>query len=78
MFGTAEVLAQAVPNGLHCQHEASFVHVLTHKDLHLHPVRVAWPSDQIPEADANGAWMCRAQWEKLGLPAPVRKLLEAV
>jgi len=77
IFGTAEVLALAVPKGLVCQHDASFVHVLTHKDLHLHPVRVTCPSDHLPEAGAKGAWMNKAQWEKLGLPAPVRKLLAA-
>jgi hypothetical protein len=24
----------------------------------------------------DGAWMARTQWQSLGLPAPVRKLLE--
>jgi len=62
--------------------EPSFVHVLTHKDLHLHPVaiEVAAATDG---ADARllsegGRWMAAAEWAALGLPAPVRKLLEQV
>jgi A/G-specific adenine glycosylase len=51
-----------------------FVHVLTHKDLHLHPVR-----GQLTEAalvGRHGAWFASGAWPKLGLPAPVRRLLE--
>ena len=52
----------------------AFVHVLTHKDLHLHPVRldvtrqVALPGD--------GDWYSASRWPALGLPAPVRRLLQ--
>ena len=49
-----------------------FVHVLTHKDLHLHPVAVDL-STQSPAG--SGAWVGADQWPALGLPAPVRKLL---
>jgi len=49
-----------------------FVHVLTHKDLHLHPV-VADLGTQSPAG--GGAWFGADQWPALGLPAPVRKLL---
>lgn len=49
----------------------AFVHALTHKDLHLHPVHVA--TDRV--ARAGGGWFGRAEWEVLGLPAPVRRLL---
>lgn len=58
-----------------------FVHVLTHKDLHIHTLcldlpasatrRPLWPGAQ----DARGAWHSAQQWPALGLPAPVRKLL---
>jgi A/G-specific adenine glycosylase len=52
-----------------------FVHVLTHKDLHIHPVAAqlsgAWAAEV-------GGWFERHQWEKLGLPTPVRRLLEAM
>ena len=46
-----------------------FIHVLTHKDLHLHVVRVNEPS-ALPDL---GQWV--KDWEKIGLPAPVKKLL---
>ncbi len=49
-----------------------FVHVLTHKDLHLHPVAVDL-NTQSPAG--SGAWVGTDQWPALGLPAPVRKLL---
>ncbi len=56
-----------------------FLHVLTHKDLHLHPVRLdgAVPDPMATEEGAVGGWYTASQWQALGLPAPVRKLLEA-
>ena len=56
-------------------------HVLTHKDLHLSPWHVLLTSKQkmppVQEGDiSNGAWFLPSQWEGLGLPAPIRKLLE--
>ena len=56
--------------------QSVFKHVLTHKDLHLHPVilDVAAKTDF---SKIQGQWFDQATWEKLGLPAPVRKLLEA-
>jgi len=53
----------------------AFKHVLTHLDLHLHPVRVELPADVAPAQD--GQWIGRDQWPQLGLPAPVRMLLQA-
>jgi A/G-specific adenine glycosylase len=55
--------------------DIAFVHVLTHKDLHLHPVSVACGTAQ-PLSDAGG-WFEDGEWFALGLPAPVRKLLAA-
>lgn len=57
----------------------AFLHVLTHKDLHLHPVLV--PVDKassaiVSEAE-NACWASAGVWDGLGLPAPVRKLLDA-
>ncbi len=50
-----------------------FKHVLTHKDLHIHPVHLAVN----PESEINvaGQWFAATAWPKLGLPAPIRKLL---
>ena len=53
-----------------------FLHVLTHKDLHIHPVRVR-VQDASAVALEEGAWYAPDAWRKLGLPAPVRKLLES-
>ena len=52
-----------------------FLHVLTHKDLYLHPVFLA----QSAEAHwrGEGQWVSAQTWPALGLPAPVRKLIEA-
>jgi len=55
------------------QDEVALKHVLTHKDLHLHPVRVQLPASAL--ARMEGAWFAAGQWPRLGLPAPVRKLL---
>ena len=73
-------LAGRLPGGaaLAVQDLPVFLHVLTHKDLHLHPVRL----DGMPVAGmalaegAAGGWYAADQWQGLGLPAPVRKLLE--
>ncbi len=57
----------------------AFLHVLTHKDLHLHPVRIELPRKALARAEglAGGAWVEADAWPKLGLPAPVRKLLDS-
>ena len=54
-----------------------FRHVLTHRDLDLHPLRVFWPAGQAaPAREAEGAWFDAAAALSLGLPAPVRRLLQ--
>ena len=55
--------------------EPPFLHVLTHKDLHLHPVRIDLPADFVVQPNGLGAWFAEDAWPQLGLPAPVRKLL---
>ena len=50
-----------------------FLHVLTHRDLHLHPVVVGQAVELKP--DDGGGWFTAEQIAALGLPAPVRKLL---
>ena len=57
----------------------AFLHVLTHKDLHLHPVLVSLAKARtamVAEADA-ACWADAAAWADLGLPAPIRKLLDS-
>jgi A/G-specific adenine glycosylase len=81
MFGSLDTLRQSLPMGLLGTHPEclqalpSFVHVLTHKDLHLHPVVVQTPLRWGPAESAQ--WIPPAQWATLGLPAPVRRLLES-
>ena len=56
----------------------AFTHVLTHRDLHLHPVLVRGAGLPEPPACAEAGWFAPRQWDDLGLPAPVRKLLAAL
>ena len=52
-----------------------FLHVLTHRDLHLHPVAVRGTfADRL---SSDGEWLGPDQWDGVGLPAPIRKLLNA-
>jgi A/G-specific adenine glycosylase len=75
LFDHPHALAQAVPEWYRKDlHDAPpLKHVLTHKDLHLHPVRIQLPAAAL--ANLDGEWMASSQWPTLGLPAPVRKLL---
>ena len=52
-----------------------FLHVLTHRDLHLHPILIS--GDFAGDALGGGEWLGADQWPSVGLPAPIRKLLDA-
>ena len=75
VFDSREALAAALPASQRARlHDApAFLHVLTHKDLYLHPVEVELPAAAL--AAREGGWFGSDQWPGLGLPAPVRKLL---
>jgi A/G-specific adenine glycosylase len=78
LFDDRESLRAALP-GRYCAalHEMpALTHVLTHKDLYLHPVQVVLPESVRPSSE--GAWIAAPDWPALGLPAPVRKLLMQV
>jgi A/G-specific adenine glycosylase len=82
VFETDDLLKAHLPPPLHGRLEAlpHFVHVLTHKDLHLSPwVAGFMPGQAMPKATspdgAAGAWFGPLAWPGLGLPAPIRKLL---
>jgi len=81
-FDSRQTLAQALAEpwrDLPLHDAPAFVHVLTHKDLHLHPVMLSLP--QSPEAapvSSSGGWFDARAWAALGLPAPVRRLLDAL
>jgi A/G-specific adenine glycosylase len=75
LFESFEALQSAVPLRYRerLQEAPAFTHVLTHKDLHLHPVFAQLPaSARLP---GPGRWHAAGTWPALGLPAPVRKLL---
>ena len=74
-FDSRADLEQSVPGGLDAEVEdlPVFKHVLTHKDLYLHPVRVHLPGRVDP--GHPGRWLGPGDWAALGLPAPIRQLL---
>ncbi|MDP1936761.1 MAG: A/G-specific adenine glycosylase [Hylemonella sp.] len=93
LFDSFEALQAAVPlrHRTRLQDAPAFVHVLTHKDLHLHPVSARVPAGtplcaQALPAPAQGKgeagieqcgeWIAPEQWPQLGLPAPIRRLLQ--
>ena len=82
VFGSDEELKAHLPETLDGRVQAlpKFVHVLTHKDLHLSPWIAGFQADQaMPPTIASearpAAWFGPAAWPDLGLPAPIRKLL---
>lgn len=79
VFDSEAALIEALPVTARSKLQAleSFVHVLTHKDLYLHPMLVRTSaSRRLPGLE--GGWIAQQEWPALGLPAPVRKLLETL
>jgi len=79
LFESESTLLDALPayaRGM-VQMAPAFLHVLTHKDLHLHVCRVRMSDrDLDAETIGEGRWIGATEWPALGLPAPIRKLLE--
>ena len=78
VFESFDTLLAALPAKYHAQLQEGgvFKHVLTHKDLHLHPVQLNLPSAvKLGAAMGEGQWVAGVDWPALGLPAPIRKLL---
>ncbi len=77
VFASRDALDAALPPPVRgsVREVEPFVHVLTHKDLHLHPVQAVVPAGW---SAGEGAWFGAREWPGLGLPAPVRRLLEGV
>jgi A/G-specific adenine glycosylase len=67
--------ALVAPDRRTARDAAAFVHMLTHKDLHLHPVSAT--TTDVHGGGQAGAWFDDREWPGLGMPAPVRKLLES-
>ena len=76
VFETESALAAAWPGGQALQTLPVRQHALTHKDLYLHPVLFSGVCSDPPVGE--GGWFTTAQWTALGVPAPVRSLLEGL
>jgi A/G-specific adenine glycosylase len=80
MFESQESLLAFLPacSRVRIQILPSFKHVLTHKDMHLSPVMAGFSVSQKMPSNAtasSGRWVLPGEWQALGLPAPIRKLL---
>ena len=79
VFETDAALLQACPDASALLALPVRQHALTHKDLHLHPMLGLAAGNAPPVLPAgDGQWFSAAQWTGLGLPAPVRSLLESL
>ncbi len=74
VFDDEAGLLAACPKAQEALYIEPWKHVLTHRDLHLHPVRVQLPAGLQPRCE--GQWVDAQDWPQLGLPAPVRLLLK--
>ncbi|MBA3593358.1 MAG: A/G-specific adenine glycosylase [Pseudomonadota bacterium] len=79
VFSSEDELLASLPATLQGQLLAvpPFVHVLTHKDLRLSPMRLALAAKatRVQQLPGAGSWFTRDALTVLGLPAPIRKLL---
>lgn len=73
VFDTEADLRAAWPQGQKPTFIPAWKHVLTHRDLHLHPVRMTGKA--APSPGGQGQWVDALAWPLLGLPAPIRTLL---
>ncbi|WP_138514495.1 A/G-specific adenine glycosylase [Rhodoferax bucti] len=81
LFESEDALRAALPPALaaNLRFLSAVTHVLTHKDLFMHPAQVECArvaTDLIAKSLGDGDWFTPAEWAAAGLPAPVRKLLE--
>jgi A/G-specific adenine glycosylase len=70
-----EAALSPMGRGIELHDAPAFRHVLTHKDLHLHPVLCELSGTEAPGLSTRGAWTDESTWTSLGLPTPVRRLL---
>jgi A/G-specific adenine glycosylase len=76
-YGTREQLLDDLPTPARAAavFHQPFIHVLTHRDLDVHIVSVRLHAAE--RCVAEGRWHTAAAWPALGLPAPVRRFLQA-
>ena len=73
---TAANAAAAIAPLASLREHAAFLHVLTHRDLHLHPLAIEVDHECRPSE--TGRWFQTTEWPQAGLPTPMRKILENV
>ena len=73
VFDSEDELLAAWAQGQGAHYIPSWKHVLTHRDLYLHPVRMTGSAQYLPTCE--GQWVDAAVWPEMGLPAPIRALL---
>jgi len=85
LASTAELASLTATWPGECELLAPFVHVLTHRDWHLQPVRWTLPPGSTDEAVAalvarwpSGRWFAPEDALVLGVPAPLRKRLHEI
>ena len=81
LFESEDALRAALPPAFAAdlRFMPAVTHVLTHKDLFMHPAQVECAraaTDLIANGLGEGTWFPPVEWAAAGLPAPVRKLLE--
>ncbi len=82
VFESEDALLDFVPLGIRHRIEAlpPFKHVLTHRDLRLSPVMAKLSGiekSSFESLSLPGRWYAQTEYSALGLPAPIRKLLES-
>jgi A/G-specific adenine glycosylase len=82
MHASREALMDTLtpPQQAACTEHPAFLHVLTHRDMHLHVVQLAWETKTSPAADVGSTslWVAPDALAQTGLPAPIRKWLAAL
>ncbi len=77
LYDSLALLEEALPDRVRSKliELPVILHALTHRDLHLHPVQVP-VSARLTLSAGAGRWCAGSALEGLGLPAPVRSLLQ--
>ncbi len=81
VFESEKMLIDSAPPAIRSRMQTlpSFKHVLTHKDLQLSPLIVELSNNEKLSFDSfrpTGKWYLQTEYLALGLPAPIRKLLQ--
>jgi A/G-specific adenine glycosylase len=76
VFESLDDLQAVLPTGAQLQQRPAQVHVLTHRDLHLHWCE--WRSSTPPVHGWGGAWHSLSEALSLGLPKPVLDYFKSV